>query len=352
MLTFKEKQTCRWDLISLGEVLLRFDPGDRRIHSTREFTVWDGGAEYNVAANLSRVFRMQTSIITALADNAIGHLTEDLVRNAGVDIDEIIWRKHDGIGANTRNGLYFIERGFGLRAPASTFDRDNTAVSQLNEGDIDWTKMFGEKGALWLHTGGVFAGLSEMTPGVAVAGMQAAKANGTVVSYDLNYRHSLWSTRGGRDAANKLNRKLLPHADVVFGIFDFDSTLSGYSEDEFRTAAGKMLADFPNLKIIVSTLRETHSASRHDLAGVCLSNGEVFRSRDYKNIEVIDRVGSGDAFASAFIYSMLEGQDPQFAIDCASAHAALAMTTPGDGSMCTLNEVLDLVGGGDATIKR
>lgn len=346
MLNIKDKTDARWDLMCLGEILLRFDPGEGRIYNSRQFTVWDGGAEYNVAANAARVFKQRSVIAAALRDNGLGRLAEELARAAGVDTSEIVWRN------DARNGLYFIERGFGIRPPASTFDRKNTAISRLTPGDIEWQRIFGEYGVRWFHTGGVFTGLSDSTPKVAVEAMSAARENGAVVSYDLNYRGSLWGNRGGRDAANELNRELLSHVDVVFGTFDFDSTLSRYDEGAFRSAAEKMQDDFPNLKAIVSTLRETHSASRHDLGGVCLIDGQVLRSKDYKNMEVLDRVGSGDAFASGFIASMLASKDARFAIDCGAAHGSLAMTTPGDTSMSTMDEIIALMQGAGAGAKR
>lgn len=347
MLELKNSLNCQWDLVALGEILLRFDPGEARIQNSRQFTVWDGGAEYNVAANVAKVFNRRSLIVTALADNALGHLAANLAHASRVDTSHIFWRKAD----ENRNGLYFIERGFGLRPPASTFDRSHTAISRLKKGDVDWTDILA-KGVRWFHTGGVFTGLSETAPAVAAEAMQAAKYAGAILSYDLNYRHSLWGSRGGRDAANAINRELLPFADVVFGTFGFDSKLSNYSEPAFRTAAEKMRADFPNLKMIVSSLRETHSASRHDLGGACLAGDEVFRAKDHTNMEVLDRVGSGDAFAAGFIASLLDGKDIQFAMDCASAHGSLAMTTPGDVSMSTMDEVLALISGRDSTAKR
>lgn len=345
--SIKNPDDCRWDLVSLGEILLRFDPGDRRIHNAREFMVWDGGAEYNVAANAGRVFRLRSLIVTALVDNGLGRLAEELARSAGVDTSRIKW----SAAGDKRNGLYFIERGHGLRPPASTFDRGHTAVSHLNTGDIDWPEIFAG-GVRWFHTGGVFTGLSETTPAVAAEAMQAAREAGAIVSYDLNYRHSLWGSRGGRDAANAVNREMLRHVDVVFGAFDFDSTLSNYNEISFRRAAEKMLADFSQLKMVVSTLRDTRSASLHDLGGACLADGQVLRARDYKNMEVLDRVGSGDAFAAGFISSLLASKDVQFALDCGAAHGSLAMTTPGDTSMATMDEVLALMQGGGAGAKR
>lgn len=351
-LQIKPGAECRWDLISLGEVLLRFDAGDERIHNARTFRVWDGGGEYNVARGLAKTFRQRTAIATALADNALGRLAEEMIMQGGVDASQIVWRAADGRGANTRNGIYYIERGFGLRAPASVFDRANTAVSQLKTGDIDWNEIFSKNGSRWFHTGGIFVGLSDTTADAAREAMQAAKQNKTIVSYDLNYRDSLWKERGGRDAANRLNRELLPHADVCLGAFDFDSKLSKYDENAFRRAAEKMRREFPNLKIIVSTLREVKSASLHDFSAVAHADGEVYKAKTYENIDVFDRVGSGDAFAAGFIYGLLNSKGAQYAVECGTAHAALAMTTPGDNSMARLAEIEGLMSGEGAGAKR
>lgn len=343
VLQIKSKTECQWDVAGLGEVLLRFDPGYDRIHSVRSFTVFDGGGEYNVTKNLARCFHQRTVIVTALVDNGLGRLAEDFVRQGGVDVSGIIWREYDGIGTSARNGLYFIERGFGLRSPNSTFDRGNTAISQLKPGEIDWQKIFDEKGSRWLHTGGVFVGLSETTPDVVLEAAKAAKEQGVIVSYDLNYRASLWQKRGGREAANEINRKVLPFVDVVFGVFDFDSGLERFDEDDFRRAAEKMQQDFPNIKVIVSTLRDVKSASRHSLSGVCYAMGEVFKAKDYLDIDVLDRVGSGDGFAAGFIYGMLEDKGLQYAVDCGAAHGALVMMSVGDNSMSTVEEVEGLI---------
>ena len=269
-----------------------------------------------------------------------------------VDASEILWREPDGKGENTRNGLYFIERGFGLRPASSCFDRANTAVSRLKAGDVDWQKIFTKNGVRWFHTGGVFTGLSETTPDVAKEVMQIAAGSGAIVSYDLNYRDSLWKTRGGRDAANRLNKEFLPYVDVVFGAFDFDSKLSNFDENTFRRAAEKMMNEFPNLKIIVSTLREVHSARLHDLSGVCFYKNQIYKAKDYKNIEVFDRIGSGDGFASGFIYGLLAGKDAQYSLECGAALGALVMTTPGDNSTSTLSEVENLIADSNQVIQR
>lgn len=347
MLNIKPETGASRDMVSLGEVLLRFDPGDDRIHSARTFKVFDGGGEYNVARSLANVFRQRTAIVTALADNALGRLAESLIRQGGVDASEILWRAPDA-----RNGIYFIERGFGLRAPASCFDRTNTAVSQLQVGDFDWQRLFAEKGTRWFHTGGIFAGLSAATPAVALEAVQAARKNGAVVSYDLNYRDSLWKTRGGKTEANKLNRRLLPFVDVVFGIPDLATGFADFEPEQFRRAAENLRKEFPNLQVIATTLREVKSAGLHNLSAVCYAGGEVFKAKDYTGVQVLDRVGSGDAFASGLIYGLLSERGMQYAVECGAAQAVLAMTTPGDNSMARLHEIELLVKGAAPDVNR
>lgn len=339
MINIKSKNTCRWDLVSLGEVMLRFDPGDDRIHTARSFRVCEGGGEYNVARGLSYSFRLDTAVVTALADNQIGRLVEDLIRPGGVDTSQIIWSETDGIGRSSRNGVYFIERGFGLRSPVGCSDRANTAVSQLKTGDIDWSAIFKKNGTRWFHTGGIFAGLSNTTPDVAREAMQAARESGAVVSFDLNYRDSLWSGRGGREAADKVNNDLLQFADVVFGVTGFDATVANYSEMRFRSAAADMMNAFPNLKLVATTLRDVISASRHNLSGVCFDGDEVYKAADQNDLDVLDRVGSGDAFAAGLIYGMLEGKDLGVAVNYGTAAAALTLASLGDGSTATLAEI-------------
>ena len=255
-----------------------------------------------------------------------------------------IW-KNDS--ADVRNGLYFIERGFGLLSPKSCFDRDFTAISQAKAEDFDWQKVFKQEGVRWLHTGGVFTGLSEKTPEVAKSAMKAAQKNGTIVSYDLNYRDSLWKDRGGKTQANQLNKQLLPFADVVFGIPDYASSIIDFDTENFRAAAKKLQDEFPNLKYIATTFREARSASRHNLTAACFAGGEVYKAPRFLDVQVLDRVGSGDAFASGFIYGMLENKGAQYAVECGTAHSCLAMTTPGDNSMARLDEIEKLMAGGD-----
>jgi 2-dehydro-3-deoxygluconokinase len=351
-LEIKPKKDCRWDFVSLGEVMLRFDPENDRIHNARSFRVWEGGGEYNVARGLSKVFRLEAAIITALADNQIGRLVEDLIWQGGVDSSEIIWRETDGISRQVRNGMYFIERGFGLRSPVGCSDRGNTAVSQLKNGDIDWQKIFSEKGARWFHTGGIFAGLSETTAEVASEAMRKARENGAVVSYDLNYRDSLWSERGGRDAADALNRQLLPFADVVLGVENFKAGFAAYDEEIFKRAAVEIVSRFPNLRVIATTLRDVKSASRHSLSAVCYADDKVFKANDFADLEVLDRVGSGDAFAAGLIYGLLAGKGFEYAVNAGVANSALTIATLGDGSAATLAEVEKLVHSRELNLSR
>jgi 2-dehydro-3-deoxygluconokinase len=352
VLKIKPRSECRWDLVSLGEVLLRFDPGDERLHTARSFRVWEGGGEYNVARALARCFRMQAAIVTALADNQIGRLVEDLIMQGGVDRTNILWRPTDGISRSSRNGIYFMERGFGPRPPTGCSDRGHTAVSQIKPGEIDWKDVFENNGARWFHTGGIFAGLSDSTADAAEEAMIAAKASGTIVSYDLNYRSSLWAGRGGLEGANAVNRRMLRHADLAFGIEGFDPSLAGFSTDAFRSAAESMAESHPGLGVLATTLRDIPSASRHNLSAACFFGGEVVKAKDHLGVEVLDRVGSGDAFAAGIIYGLLSTEPIQHCVDLAASSAVLAMTTPGDGSAATLDEIEQFDKGSDRKASR
>src|ERR1700722_6946218 len=214
-LATKQKDACRWDLVSLGEVMLRFDPGNHRIWTTRHFEVSEGGGEYNVARGLKRCFGLETAVVTAVADNPVGRLLQDLLYQGGVDQSFVCWVDYDGVGRTVRNGLNFTERGFGVRAAVGCSDRGHTAVSRLKPGEIDWQQIFAKEGARWLHTGGIFCALSDTTPLVALEAMEAAKKSGAIVSYDLNYRASLWKSIGEKTKAQEVNRRIAPYVDVM-----------------------------------------------------------------------------------------------------------------------------------------
>jgi 2-dehydro-3-deoxygluconokinase len=362
--SIKDRSKCRWDLVALGEVMLRLDPGESRIARTREFRVWEGGGEYNVARGLRRCFGLSTSVVTALVDNPVGRLVEDLILQGGVDTSYIHWIEDDGVGRQARNGLNFTERGFGVRGATGCSDRGHTAVSQTRPGEIDWEKIFDHEGCRWLHTGGIFAALSETTPQVAEEAMLAARRDDVVVSYDLNYRASLWKSVGGRKRAQEVNRRLVALADVVFGneedfsaalgfhVDGLDENFSALQTASFRKMIQHVVGEFPNLKIVASTLRRVETATRNDWGAICYCHGTFHEATQRTALEILDRVGGGDSFASGMIYGILSGRDPSWAVECGAAHGALAMTTPGDASMATLEEVEKLMKGVAARIAR
>jgi len=364
MLQIRSKADCRWDLISLGEVMLRLDPGNERIHTTRMFRVWEGGGEYNVARGLKRCFGLDTAIVTALADNPVGRLIQDLICQGGVDQSHLQWVPYDGVGRTVRNGLNFTERGFGVRAALGCSDRGNSAASQLKPGDIDWAKIFGKEGTRWFHTGGIFAGLSESSARTAVEAVQAARRHGTVVSYDLNYRESLWKASGGKKRARELNRELAPFVDVLLGneedfttalgfaVEGLDANLSNLDPENFRRMIVRVVEQFPNLKVVATTLRNAKTATINDWGAICFCDGQIYRATQRENLEIYDRVGGGDSFASGLIFGFLSGRGPQWAVECGAAHGALAMTTPGDTTMATLAEVEKLMQGAGARVAR
>jgi 2-dehydro-3-deoxygluconokinase len=340
--------------------MLRFDPGEERIARTRHFRVWAGGGESNVARGLRRCFGMRTTIVTALADNPVGRLLEDLMLEGGVDLSHLRWTPYDGIGRAARNGIYFLERGFGLRGAMGMMDRGHTPASQLQPGEIDWTSIFAAEGARWFHTGGVLCALSAAAPAVAREAIQAARSHGTIVSFDCNYRPSLWKQQGGRAASIAVNRSLMPDVDVLFGHEgDIAATLGAAShappwhdEASYREMAARITAEFPNIKVIATTTRRPRTANRNDWAGFAYGDGQVFSSKAYLDLEVFDRVGGGDSFAAGLIYGLLEGHGLQWSLDCGVAHGALAMTTAGDSSQATLAEVAHLMAGVGAGVQR
>ena len=359
-LTIRASEDTRWDLVSLGEVMLRFDPGEERIAHTRHFRVWEGGGEYNVARGLRRCFGLRTSIVTALADNPVGRLLEDLMLQGGVDLSHLRWVPYDGVGRASRNGVYFLERGSGVRGAMGMMDRGHTPISQLEPGQIDWHNLFAAEGVRWFHTGGVMSALSPSAPAVIREAMQAARQHGVTVSFDCNYRASLWKEQGGRQGSIDVNRSLMPFVDVLFGHEgDIARTIGTsslgspwHNETSYRTMAALVTEEFPNVQVIATTTRRPRTANRNDWAAFGYAQGEIFRSMDFLDLEIFDRVGGGDSFAAGLIFGLLTGRGMQWALDAGVAHGALAMTTPGDSSMASLAEVERLMAGAGAGVQR
>ena len=363
-LDLRPQADCQFDQISLGEVMLRLDPGEGRIRTARSFRAWEGGGEYNTSRGLRKCFGYKTGVVTAFVDNEVGHLVEDFIMQGGVATDFIQWREDDGIGRSVRNGLNFTERGFGIRGAVGVPDRGNTAASQLKPGDIDWDHIFGELGARWFHTGGIYAALGETTPDVVIEAVQSAQKYGTIVSYDLNYRPSLWKSIGGHARCQEVNREIAKYVDVMIGNEeDFTASLGfeveGVDENisEIETGAFKRMietavAEFPNFKAAATTLRRVITATKNDWSAILWHDGEFHESRKYPELEILDRVGGGDSFASGVQFGFMEFNDAQKAVEYGAAHGAIASTTPGDTSMATRKEVEKQISGGGARVVR
>ena len=353
-LPLRDPATCHYDQISLGEVMLRLDPGEGRIRTARQFSAWEGGGEYNTSRALRKCFGLRTAVCTALVDNEVGHLIEDLIMQGGVDTTFIQWRENDGAGQTVRNGINFTERGFGIRGALGNPDRGHTAASQLKSGDFDWDYIFGKLGVRWLHTGGIFPALSDSTAELTIEAVTAAKKYGTIVSYDLNYRPSLWKSRGGLDQARKVNLRIAKYVDVMIGV-----EAEGLSPDSdqietqtFQHLIEKTLQESPHLKVVATTMRRVISASRNDWSGLCWHDGQFYESRKYPELEILDRIGGGDGFASGLMYGFLSKNDPQAAVDYGAAHGAHASTTPGDTSMATRAELDKLITATGSSVAR
>ena len=363
-LTILPGEKTRYDIVSLGEVMLRLDPGEGRIRTARRFQAWEGGGEYNVARGLRKCFGMRTAIVTALADNEVGRLIEDFMHQGAVDTSWVRWMPYDGVGRTVRNGLNFTERGFGVRGAVGVPDRGHTAVSQLKRGDVDWERLFGQDGARWFHSGGIFAALSETTPDVLEEAMTVARQHGVIVSYDLNYRPSLWKAIGGQEKAREVNRRLAPLVDVMIGneedfiaclgfeVEGVDDSFSALDVDKFKAMIGRAVEAYPNFKVAATTLRQVKTATVNDWSAVLWAEGQFHEATARPDLEILDRVGGGDSFASGLIYGLITTGDPQQAVEYGAAHGALAMTTPGDTSMVSRADVEKLMRGGSARVAR
>lgn len=363
-LNLKPAGECTFDAVSLGEVMLRLDPGEGRIRTARQFRVWEGGGEYNVIRGLRRCFGLKTAVITALADNETGMLMEDLILQGGVDTSLIRWMKTDGIGRICRNGINFTERGFGIRGATGCSDRANTAISKATPEDFDFEHIFGELGVRWLHTGGIYAALSAQSCKTVLSAIKTAKKYGTVISYDLNYRPSMWSAIGGLEKAQQVNKEIAQYVDVMIGneedftaclgfkIEGNDEHLKTLNIEGYKKMIHEAVHTYPNFKAVATTLREVKTATVNDWSALCWAEGKIYQSKDYKGLEIMDRVGGGDSFASGLIYGLMTGKDARTAVNYGAAHGALAMTTPGDTTMASLKEVEAVMGGAGARVQR
>src|ERR1043166_9608150 len=334
-LNIKPAGSCAYDMIALGEIMLRLDPGEGRVRCAREFKVWEGGGEYNVARGLRRCFGLKTAVCTAVADNDVGRAIEDFILQGGVETEFVKWMPFDGVGRVVRNGLNFTERGFGVRGAVGIPDRGNTAASQLKPGDFDWDHVFGKLGARWLHTGGIFAALSDTTPQLVIECVKKAKQHGTLVSYDLNYRPSLWKSIGGQKRAQEVNREIAKYVDgMIANEGDFPPCLgfelagAGEAISEIDVTAFKKMIQqavkaYPNFKVTATTLRAVKSATRNDWGAICWADGKFYAAPNRQDLEILDRIGGGDSFASGLIYGFLKFNDPQRAVEYGAAHGAL-----------------------------
>lgn len=364
ILNIRPASDCRWDCASFGEVMLRFDPGHGRVRNARTFQVWEGGGEYNVARAMRKTWGKRSTAVTALPANDLGWLVEDLMMQGGVDTSHLLWRDFDGIGRNTRVGLNFTEKGFGIRAALGCSDRANSAASQIRPGEVNWDRLFGDEGVRWFHTGGIFAALAPNTAEAVIEAVEAAHKYGTIVSYDLNYRASLWKSQGGKAGAQRVNRTIANHVDVMIGneedftaclgfeVEGLDEHISAIDPANFKRMIETAVAQFPNFKVAATTLRNARTATFNDWSAILWAGGEFYHSTLRENLEIFDRVGGGDGFASGLAYGFLEGKGPQAAVEYGAAHGALAMTTPGDTSMVNVKEVEAVMKGKGARVIR
>ena len=368
-LNLRPAEECTFDAVSLGEVMLRLDPGEGRIRTARSFRAWEGGGEYNVIRGLHKCFGMRTAVITSFADNEVGLLMKDFIEQGGVDTSLICWKKTDGIGRLCRNGLNFTERGFGIRGAKGCSDRANTAISQATPEDFDFDYIFKNKsdgglGVRWLHTGGIYAALSEQACETVIAACKAAKKYGTIVSYDLNYRPSMWEAIGGLAKAQEVNKEVAKYVDVMIGneedftaclgfeIEGNDENLKTLNLDGYKKMINEAAATYPNFKAVATTLRQVKTATVNDWSAICWADGEIYKAAQYDGLEIMDRVGGGDSFASGLVYGLMTFEDAEKAVNYGAAHGALAMTTPGDTTMASLKEVEGIVGGAGARVQR
>ena len=342
-LALRPASECRFDVVVLGEVMLRLDPGEDRVRTARTFRVSEGGGEYNVGRALRRCFGRSVALVTALGDNDVALLLEDLLLQGGLNLDHMVDKHSDDVGRANRTPLNFTERGFGMRGARGVYDRAHSAARSLRPDDVDWNHLFGNLGARWLHTGGIFAGLSETTLETTRTAMASARRHGTVVSYDINYRPSLWAARGGPEAADRLTAELISSVDVLLGM---DHT-------DFSENVGQLAQTHPAPDVLAAAVRVVHSASLNDWGGIAWSRPDgIVTGTLHERLEVLDRVGGGDGFAAGMIHGLLSGEPLADCLELGIALGALTMTTAGDTSSVDEAEVRRLATGTDPSTVR
>ena len=359
-LKIKKENEVQLDLLSLGECMIRLSPpGHQRIELTPVFEAYAGGGEYNVAYALAR-YGMRTGFVSSLVDNPLGAFIKNHARTSGMDVSEIKWVPYDGSGRTDRIGLNFTEVGIGVRASVTMYDRGNTAVSHMKPGDIDWERIFNQRKVRWFHTGGIFSALSDSCAEVALEAMKAAHEAGTIVSYDLNFRSKLWSSK----KAIEVTKKLIPFIDVLIGneedfqkVLGFevegtDENLKSLPVEAYKKMVKKVVTTYPNIIAVGTTLREVVSGLINNWSAIMYYDGTFYESRKFEGLEIEDRVGGGDGFCSGFVYGLLHDMSPQECVNLGAAHGALLQSTRGDTSMVTLEEVMHVMKGGSARIKR
>jgi 2-dehydro-3-deoxygluconokinase len=360
-LKVKPADSCQFDLVALGECMIRLSPeGHGRIEFAPTLEVWVGGGEYNVAYALSRL-GLRTGWVGGLNTSPMGRIIANHARAVGMDISHAVTKKYDGVGKVDRIGLNFTEVGHSKRASTTLYDRGHSATAGMKPGDVNWGKLFREQGVRWLHTGGIYAALSDGTRKVVAEAVKAAHDAGTIVSYDLNFRSKLWSSK----EAIETTKPLVPYIDCLIGNEEDFQKVLGYEVEgvdvekggaldtaAFKAMVNRVVKDYPNVKVVGTTLRGVKTALVNDWSAIMWHDGKFYDGPQFPDLEIEDRVGGGDGFASGFTYGFLSGKPPQECVDLGVAHGALLMTTRGDSSQITLDELQHVAAGGSARIKR